>query len=405
MPKKRSCCSDDEHVEEVEQFEEEELSEEEIEEEQEAKSIGKRKAPTKASTKKPKSPTKTAKATAPKSPKAFAPVPVPILAPPVMPPTSLGPKALRLGLCCINNRLKDAKPQIFCSRGMTLASVQKRGLEALKELCLNNVRDLISLLKWNEDNGIKCLRVSSDMFPHISNHRNPFPYWLDFAKSDLEAAGALARQLGHRITMHPGQYDVIGAPDEGTFQNTLTDLYYHAQVLDFMGVGADGVICIHGGGLYGDKVKAIERWCANYKRLPEAVQRRIVLENDERCFSPRDCLEISKKTGVPVVLDNHHFDCYVKSHLEEAHEHGSVEDWIKPCLDTWIARGIRPKFHISEQRPDARLGTHSDFIEVMPQYYLEIPEKYGIGVDIMIEAKAKEEAILKLYEKYPQLKQ
>ena len=164
------------------------------------------------------------------------------------------------------------------------------------------------------------------------------------------------------------------------------------------------VICIHGGGLYGDKAKAIDRWCTNFQRLPSAVQRRVVLENDERCFSPRDCLEISKRTGVPVVLDNHHFECYLKSHLEEAHEHGACEDWIKPCLDTWLARGIRPKFHISEQRPDARLGTHSDYIQVMPQYYLEIPERYGVGVDIMIEAKAKESAILDLYEKYPQLK-
>ncbi len=388
---KRSCCSDDEDHEH-----------EEVVIEEETKGKGKKKISTNSAKQ-----TTSAKKVKPteKTPKAYAPVPVPIVAPPTMPPTSLGPKLIRLGLCCINNQLKDAKPQIFCSRGMTLASVQKRGVEALKELCLANVRDLIPVLEWNEANGIKCLRVSSDMFPHISNHRNPFPYWLDFAKADLEAAGALARRLGHRITMHPGQYDVIGAPDEGTFQNTLTDLYYHAQLLDFMGVGADGVICIHGGGLYGDKVKAIERWCANYKRLPEAVQRRVVLENDERCFSPRDCLEISKQTGVPVVLDNHHFDCYVKSHLDEAHEHGSVEDWIKPCLDTWLARGIRPKFHISEQRPDARLGTHSDFIEVMPQSYLEIPEKYGIGVDIMIEAKAKEAAIMKIYQKYPQLKQ
>lgn len=395
----RCCDSDSEFEEEQEQEEVIEVVEKPTKKAKLSKTNAKTKAKAKEST------TPKAKEPKVKEPKKYAPVPVPISPPPPYPPSSIGemgPKCIRLGLCCINNALKDAKPQVFCSRGMTLASVQKKGLEALKELCIANVRDLIPLLQWNEQNGIKCLRVSSDMFPHISNHRNPYPYWLDFAQKELAAAGEIARRFGHRITMHPGQYDVIGSPDEATFQNTLTDLYYHAQVLDMMGVGKDGVIVIHGGGLYGDKAKAIDRWCANFQRLPEAVKRRLVIENDERCFSPKDCLEISERTGVPVVFDNHHFDCYVKTHLDE--DHGRPEGWIGPCLESFRKRGIRPKFHISEQRPDARLGTHSDFIEVMPQYYLEIPERYGMGVDIMIEAKAKEAAIMQLYEKYPQLR-
>lgn len=392
---KSNCCSSDSEEELYEQ-EQEEIEEEDIVEEEIIKTNKKAKVSKKEPAK---------KQPAQKEAKKYAPVPVPITPPPPYSPgdsTEMGPKCIRLGLCCINNSLKDAKPQIFCSRGMTLASVQKKGLEALKELCLANVHDLVPLLEWNEREGIKCLRVSSDMFPHISNHRNPHPYWLDFAQKELQAAGEVARRFGHRITMHPGQYDVIGSPDEATFQNTLTDLYYHARVLDMMGVGKDGVIVIHGGGLYGDKGKAIDRWCANFERLPEAVKRRLVIENDERCFSPRDCLEISKRTGVPVVFDNHHFDCYVKTHLDEVH--GLPEDWIGPCLESFKRRGIRPKFHISEQRQDARLGTHSDYIQVMPEYYLEIPEKYGMGVDIMIEAKAKEAAIMSLYKKYLQLK-
>tara|TARA_X000000368_G_scaffold212875_2_gene168153 strand:+ start:794 stop:973 length:180 start_codon:yes stop_codon:yes gene_type:complete len=32
---------------------------------------------------------------------------------------------------------------------------------------------------------------------------------------------------------------------------------------------------------------------------------------------------------------------------------------------------------------------------------LEIPDKYGINIDIMIEAKMKEQAIMDLYGKYP----
>ena len=33
---------------------------------------------------------------------------------------------------------------------------------------------------------------------------------------------------------------------------------------------------------------------------------------------------------------------------------------------------------------------------------MDIPERYGVEIDIMIEAKMKELSIQKLYEKYPQ---
>jgi UV DNA damage repair endonuclease len=56
--------------------------------------------------------------------------------------------------------------------------------------------------------------------------------------------------------------------------------------------------------------------------------------------------------------------------------------------------------HISEQKPDSRVGSHSDFIENIPQYMLDIPSEYGVGVDIEVEAKAKEAAIFKLRDKY-----
>ena len=52
-------------------------------------------------------------------------------------------------------------------------------------------------------------------------------------------------------------------------------------------------------------------------------------------------------------------------------------------------KGIKPKFHVSEQGY-GKVGKHSDFIDILPDYLLEIPKKYGIKIDIMIEAKMKE---------------
>ena len=101
--------------------------------------------------------------------------------------------------------------------------------------------------------------------------------------------------------------------------------------------------------------------------------------------------------GVPIVFDTHHFECYKKLHPDEEFE--NPEYYIPMILESW--KDIKPKFHVSEQG-DGRIGKHSDYIEIIPEYLLEIPDKYGVHIDIMIEAKMKELSIQKLYEKYPQ---
>ena len=163
-------------------------------------------------------------------------------------------------------------------------------------------------------------------------------------------------------------------------------------------MGVDSVMVVHGGGMYGDKEKTKIRWCEQFQELPENVKKRLVLENCEKSFSIKDCLEVSNRINIPIVFDTHHFECYKLLHPDEDFEDASV--YIPLILETWKKRGIKPKFHVSEQG-SGRCGHHSDYINEIPEYLLEIPQKYGIQIDIMIEAKCKELAILKLYQKYP----
>ena len=306
-------------------------------------------------------------------------------------------KSIQLGLCCLNTTLRDQKPTIFSNRSMIVRTINEKGIEVLKEKITQNLKDLYTMILWNEENGIKVMRLSSIMFPHITNDKIP-KYTIDFARDQLKKIGDLAKKLNHRLTFHPGQYNVIGTKNERTLKKTIKDLQYHADVLDAMGLDNNSVMVVHGGGVYGNKEETIERWCKNYKNLPESIKNRLVLENCERCYSIVDCLKISKKTGIPVVFDTHHFECYKILHPTEKFEDPSK--YMYDILQTWIAKGVKPKFHISEQGA-GKCGHHSDYIEVVPDYLLEIPEKYKIDIDIMIEAKKKELAIFKLYEKYP----
>ena len=306
-------------------------------------------------------------------------------------------KPIQLGLCCLNTVLRAQKPPVFASRKMIIRTVKEKGIDTLKQKILQNLRDILTMMDWNEQHGIKVFRLSSELFPHKSNPRVE-DYSFDFALDLLREIGDKSKKYNQRLTFHPGQYNVVGSPDEKSFNQTICDLKYHADVLDLMGLGVNSVMVVHGGGVYGDKEATKKRWAEQYNRLPQNVRNRLVLENCERCFSIVDCLDVSKMCGVPVVFDTHHFACYKLLHPDESFEDAGM--YIRDILDTWQRRGVKPKFHVSEQG-SGRCGHHSDYIEKIPSYLLEIPDKYGVEIDIMIEAKKKEQAIFKLYSKYP----
>ena len=307
-------------------------------------------------------------------------------------------KPIQLGLVCLNTVLRKQKPfPVFASRKMIIRTIKEKGIANLKAKIIQNLKDVLTMMDWNESNGIKVFRLSSEMFPHKSNPKVE-DYDFDFAKDLLKQIGEKSKKYNQRLTFHPGQYNVIGTPNEKAFQQTINDLSYHADVLDLMGLGKNSVMVIHGGGIYGDKKKTKQRWCRQYQLLPEKIKKRLVLENCEKCFSIVDCLQVSQKVNIPVVFDTHHFECYKILHPEEKFKEPAF--YMSHILKTWNKRHIKPKFHVSEQG-SGRCGHHSDYIEVIPDYLLNIPKIYYQAIDIMIEAKMKEQAIFKLYEKYP----
>ena len=301
---------------------------------------------------------------------------------------------ISLGLCCINTELRSKKPPVFCSRSCIRRTFT---VESAKEKALQNVKDIKKLIKWNRDNNIRCLRLSSDIFPHFTDTETE-KYTIDFAREELKAAGDLANSLGHRILMHPGQYNQVGAKKESVFEKTVEDLSHHAEILDAMGIDNNGVLIVHGGGTYGDKKTSKRRWVEQFSDLPKKVKDRLVLENCERQYSTRDCLKMAKKCNIPVVFDFHHYACCSKIYPEKKQK--SILELAPKIIASWGDRTVL--MHVSEQGA-GRIGRHSDFIENIPEDLISIVKTYDIHIDLEVEAKMKEQAILKLYKKYPDL--
>ena len=139
-------------------------------------------------------------------------------------------KPIQLGLCCINTILRNQKPPIFASRKMIIKSIEEKGINELKSKILQNLRDVLTMMDWNEQNGIKLFRLSSELFPHKSNPKVK-EYTFEFALELLNEIGIRSKRYNQRLTFHPGQYNVVGTPNKNCFIQTISDLKYHVQYI------------------------------------------------------------------------------------------------------------------------------------------------------------------------------
>jgi len=130
---------------------------------------------------------------------------------------------------------------------MIMRSIEEKGIDVLKDKIIQNLKDVLTMMDWNEQNGIKVFRLSSDLFPHKSNPK-VCNYTFEFAHTLLKQIGEKAHTYQQRITFHPGQYNVVGTPNPAMFLQTCADLTYHAEVLELCGLdGLSPVIVVHGG--------------------------------------------------------------------------------------------------------------------------------------------------------------
>ena len=292
---------------------------------------------------------------------------------------------MKLGYACINMSMGK---KVTTNRTMVKKTFEVRGMDYVSELALLNAKDIVRILEWNRLNGISFFRLSSALIPW--GDQLDLTQLKDYKeiKRELKKAGDFAKFWGIRITSHPGPFNVLVSPNESVVLKTIADLELHGKVFDMMGLEKSpyNKINIHCNGVYGDKISAMMRFCENFKRLSPSVRKRLTIENDDKAsmYSVKDLMFIHNIIGIPIVFDYHHHK-FCTGDLSE-------EMALKLAVSTW-PKSITPVVHYSESKSLHENNTkikdqaHSDYIN-------RIPNTYGYDVDIMVEAKAKELAIL-----------
>ena len=306
---------------------------------------------------------------------------------------------MELGYACINMTLSDSpeEKRVTTNRSMIKKTFKSKGLPYASQLALQNVKDLTEILKWNQKRKIKFFRMSSDLFPWMSEYEfQDLPDFKEISER-LKVIGDYVTKKEHRLTFHPGPFNCMGSPNYDVVKKTFKELRQHSEIFDLMGFepSPHNKINIHVGGTYGCKDGTAAVFCAHFKsqRIGQNCMKRLTLENDDKAsmWSTKDIYDkVHQYTGIPIVFDYHHHRFCTGGQTEE--------EALKLAVSTWPA-GVKPVVHLSESRaaeqgdPKIRPQAHSDFIK-------RKVNSYGHQHDIMLECKKKELALLRLRENY-----
>ena len=284
---------------------------------------------------------------------------------------------MKIGYPCINTSIQRHHKSTF-----RLASYSEM---RLIQTVRDNLAHLEKILKFNVENRLLFFRISSDLVPFASHPICKFN-WIDNFKSEFKQLGEYIKANNIRISMHPDQFVILNSSNEKVTDNSINELKYHCNILDAMDLDRTAKVQIHVGGVYGDKPRAIKKFIECYSTLSEAIKKRIAIENDDHLFNLKDCLEIHQQTGIPIIFDNFHHECF--NYSKE-----SIIQAIKKASLTWKVKDGLPMLDYSSQSKGERKGKHATTLD--PLLFCDfIKETQRLDFDLMLEIKDKEKSAL-----------
>lgn len=289
---------------------------------------------------------------------------------------------IKLGYACISKTLNN----ITTSSNYTYTNFSKTNdLNKLNKIIISNLESLIKILNYNTKNNIHFYRLSSNIIPLATHTKVIFDY-LDKYKEYYNKISKIINNNNIRVDMHPSTYTVLNSTKKEVVDNTIEILKYHYNLLDIMKV-KNKIIIIHIGSSTLGKNNSLTRFINNFNKLPNYLKKSIAIENDDKIFTIKDCLYLSNKLNIPVVLDYHHYLCNNTGI--------PINNYLEKIFKTW--KNINPKIHFSSPKTKKELRAHNDYIDSTSFIsLLNILKTYNYDIDIMIEAKAKDEALFKL---------
>lgn len=290
---------------------------------------------------------------------------------------------VRLGYACITNCINDSSSSPY-----TYSEYLKDGdIDKLDRVIISNLKSLNNIIDYNIKNNIHFYRISSKIIPLATKDDVKFDYTNKY-KSYYDTIGKKISDSKMRVDFHPDQFCVLNSVKSDVVSNSVKILEYHYNLLNMLNVN-DKILILHVGSSTFGKENSISRFINNFNKLPIYLRKCIAIENDDKVFNVNDVLKISKVTSIPIVLDYHH-------HLCNKSDFSFVD-----IFNSW--GNSRVKMHFSSPKNKRDYRSHSEYINGDDFInFIEILKKYDRDIDIMLEAKGKDDSLFRLvrYIKY-----
>lgn len=260
-------------------------------------------------------------------------------------------------------------------------------VDKLLKITNSNLDSLKEIMIYNARNNYHFYRLTPKLVPLATHDKVTFDYIKPLINKYKEI-GKIIKKNNIRVDTHPDQYAVLNSMDKKIVKNTMEILEYHYKILKALGINKP-IIILHVGSMAGGKKASITRFINNFNKLPNHIQRCIAVENDDKVYNVKDVLELCNKLNLPMVLDYHHFMCN--------NDGENIEEYLPKILNTW--KNINPKFHFSSPKSKLKkeFRSHHDYINSDDFIkFIELLKPYNKDIDIMLEAKAKDDALSRL---------
>jgi UV DNA damage endonuclease len=263
------------------------------------------------------------------------------------------------------------------------------------------------ILDYLDRNDVRMYRMAPAIAPYASHPDLPqFHDQVRECAAELAEVGAIARERDIRLSTHPGQYTVLNSERPDVRAAAVAELEVQAALLDAMGLGPEAVVVLHVGGAAGGVQASLDRFEAGFAQLSGRARARLVIENDDRTFGLADVLPLARRTGLRVVFDLLHHRCHDPERIPDA-------EALAAALATWPPDET-PKIHFSSPRLDVeerrvrtgrrverrlvlpQLRAHADLVDPIGFEHVLRETGGGRDFDVMLEAKAKDLALLRL---------
>lgn len=250
-----------------------------------------------------------------------------------------------------------------------------------------NLIDLDKIITYNIKNNIHFYRLTANLIPLATHDKVNFDYIKKFQSYYKNIANKI-KNSKMRVDIHTDQYTVINTTNKDVLINSIKSLQHQYKILSLL--GATKTLIVHIGSNTFGKEKSLTRFINNFNKLPDYLKKVIAIENDDKIFNIIDVLELCKKLNTPCVLDYHHHICNGRDTID-------IKNYYPKIFNTW--KFSNPKIHFSSPKNNTKknIRSHNDYIDLDSFVsFIEEIKQYKTDVDIMIEAKEKDDAMFRL---------